>query len=60
MATGGKASALANFPPPMAIGGPPMATDGFPWVVSTGSNRNGVFPPSCVKNEIPYNTFIIY
>ena len=37
VATGGKASTLANFPPPMAIGGPPMATDGFPWVVSTGS-----------------------
>ena len=36
MATGGKASTLANFPPPMAIGGPPMATDAFPWVVSTG------------------------
>ena len=36
VATGGKASTLANFPPPMAIFGPPMATDGFPWVVSTG------------------------
>ena len=35
--TGGKASALSNFPSPVATGGPPMASCGLPWVVSTGA-----------------------